>query len=166
MSIPKDETVKIINLSWLVIFLYVCTSFSGTGSVKKLLVSRSCSCSSVLLNNARNGVSCISKANCWIFSYKKYKTVGFYYFFYIQNFRITKANCRILETGSHRLPLEFLSLADELHQKSGSFQVMPESLPCFQLFFQRCMLLLAIFLHHMQVLTQRTSKHSVDSYFF
>lgn len=152
-----------IKWSSLVTFVYVCTSFSGTGSVKKLLVSRSCSCSSVLLNNARNGVSCISKTNCWTLSYKSTKH---WLFFFIQKCRTIKANCRVSGTVSHRLPLEFLSLADELHQKSGSFQVMPESLPCFQLFFQRCMLLLTIFLHHTQVSTQHTSKHSLDTYFF
>lgn len=42
------------------------TSARGTGSVKKLLVSRSCNWSSVLLSSTRRGVSCISSAICCI----------------------------------------------------------------------------------------------------
>lgn len=38
--------------------------------------------------------------------------------------------------STHRLSFQFLSFADQLHQQPSSLQVMPQSLPGFELFFE------------------------------
>ena len=52
------------------------------------------------------------------------------------------------DSGAHRLPLELLPLAYELHQEAGSLQVVPQPLPGLQLLLQRRRLLLALSLEH------------------
>ena len=50
--------------------------------------------------------------------------------------------------GAHRLPLELLPLAYELHQEARSLQVVSQPLPGLQLLLQRRRLLLALSLEH------------------
>lgn len=46
--------------------------------------------------------------------------------------------------STHRLPFEFLPLANQLDQQPSSLQVMPEPLPGLELFFEGPVLILRI----------------------
>ena len=46
--------------------------------------------------------------------------------------------------STHRLPFEFLPLANQLHQQPCSLQVMPKPLPGLKLFFEGPVLILGI----------------------